>query len=89
MERIWGDSSAEANLNLNVNTQSSEDNNLVFLTQTFIVPEKIKLFKFSKSRLNVSNKHLIIIFDNNSSYLIDKRMLSPRRPTIKGGKFRN
>jgi len=90
MERIWGEglfTPSEPNVNVNMNTQSSDDNNLVFLTQTFIIPEKIKFFKFSKSRMNVSNKHLIIIFDNNSAYLLDKRILSPRRPIMKGNEF--
>lgn len=93
MEKFWGESFF-SNLSFGMisdptnrqtqPSQTSEDNNLVFLSQSFVVPERIKFFKFSKTRMNVTNKHLIIIFANNSAYLLDRRAISPRRPIMKG-----
>lgn len=59
---------------------------LVFLTQTFILPRKLKGLFISKSFINISNKFLILLLENNQVYFIDKNTISPRRPIVREDK---
>ena len=63
-----------------------KENDLVFLTQTYILTRKIKGIYTSKSSLNVANKHLLFLMENNQVFLVDKRVVSPRRPLMKEDK---
>jgi hypothetical protein len=60
-----------------------QENDLIFLTQTFILTRKIKGLFISKTLLNVANKYLIFLLENNQVFLLDKRGVSPRRPMMK------
>lgn len=76
-----------ANKKDNINGTDDEDlvhsNDLVFLMKTYFLPRKIKNIFVNKSKLNVSNKYIILLLETNQIYLIDKRALSPRRPIAK------
>lgn len=62
---------------------SIQETDLVFLTQTFILPRRLKKLFVSKTILNVSNKFFIFLFENNQFFVVDKRSISPRRPIAK------
>ena len=61
---------------------SDNNEDIIILSHTFIVPRHIKFIKASTTLYNNSNKFIIITFDNNMIYLIDRRELSPRKPIM-------
>ncbi len=72
----------ENNIN-NIDNDINKDD-LVFLTNTYFINRKVKDIFINKSKLNIANKYIIFLMENNSIYLVDKRQISPRRPF---GKF--
>lgn len=72
--------------NIQNQNENLQEFDLVFLTQTFIIPKRVKQIYFSKSKTNVSNKFLIMVFENNQVFVIEKRGISPRRPIVKDDK---
>jgi hypothetical protein len=58
-------------------------NDLIFLTQTYILNRKVKGLYVSKTKINIANKFIILLFENNQVFFIDKRGISPRRPIMK------
>jgi hypothetical protein len=66
--------------------ESNDDINgsdLIFLTQSYVLNRKVKGLFVSKTRINIANKFVIILFENNQVFFIDKRGISPRRPIMK------
>jgi hypothetical protein len=78
---LWSDESP-----LEYASDSISETDLVFLTQTYILPRKVKEISTSKSNLNVANKYLLFLMENNSVFFLDKRIVSPRRPLMKEDK---
>lgn len=60
-----------------------QETDLVFLTQTYVLPRNIKGIFVSKTHINIANKYIIFLFENNQIFFIDRRGLSPRRPIMK------
>ena len=54
-----------------------------FLLQSFVISNTIKNLFFSTSNLNVANKYLIVIYENNLTFFMDLRTVSARRPLTK------
>ena len=67
-------------MTMKIYSENNED--VTILSHTFIIPRHIKFIKASTTLNNNSNKFIIIAFDNNMIYLIDRRNLSPRRPIM-------
>jgi hypothetical protein len=56
---------------------------LIFLTQTYILNRKVKGLYVSKTKINIANKFIILLFENNQVFFVDKRGISPRRPIMR------
>ena len=67
-------------MTMKIYSENNED--VTILSHTFVIPRHIKFIKASTTLNNNSNKFIIIAFDNNMIYLIDRRNLSPRRPIM-------
>jgi hypothetical protein len=63
--------------------QLVHSDDLVFLTKTFFLPRKVKKMFLNETKLNVANKYIIFLLESNQVFLVDKRVLSPRRPLAK------
>jgi len=87
------DDDQEENFNENLKKINSENedkeeqlvhsDDLVFLTKTFFLPRKVKKMFLNETKLNVANKYIIFLLESNQVFLVDKRVLSPRRPLAK------
>lgn len=78
----------ENNKKIKSNNDENEEelvhsDDLVFLTKTFFLPRKVKSMFLNKTKLNVANKYIIFLLESNQVFLVDKRVLSPRRPLAK------
>jgi hypothetical protein len=63
---------------------SPSENNLVFQEACYILPKRVKSIYASETKLNVSNKQIILIFENNLVLFLDRRLVGGRRPLTKG-----
>jgi hypothetical protein len=63
-----------------------QESDLVFLTQTYVLPRNIKGLFVSKTHINIGNKYIILLSENNQIFFVDKRGISPRRPIMKDDK---
>lgn len=66
----------------NIDNSNIRAQDLVFMTQIYTLPKKIKGMFVSKSLYNISNKFIILVFENNQIYFLDKNLLSARRPVM-------
>jgi hypothetical protein len=70
----------------NKNHDEIQDSDLIFLSQTYVLPRNIKGLFVSKTHINIANKYIIFLFENNQIFFIDRRGISPRRPIMKEDK---
>lgn len=69
-----------------VKEPSNLKNDLVFLTQTFVLTKKVKGLFSSRSNLSIANKSILILYESNLLAVYDRRLLSPRRPIFRDTK---
>lgn len=67
----------------------SQNDESIFMKKTFILPYRPIGIYASKSLFNVANKNFIFLFENNQIKLFEKRILSARRPTVRGNYLLN
>lgn len=54
----------------------------IFLHHTYVLSRKVKSLYSSESLISISNKNVIIVYENNLMSLLDMRTLSARRPIV-------
>jgi len=64
--------------------KTSDENDLVFQEACYILPKRVKQMFASETKLNVSNKQIILVFENNFVHFLDIRFAGARRPLTKG-----
>ena len=61
-----------------------DENSLIFQEACYIIPKRVKHIFVSETRINVSNKQIILLFENNFVHFLDIRLAGARRPLTKG-----
>lgn len=79
LKKIWSKDETE----IKDTFETVNTNDVIFLTQTYVLTKKIKSMVCSKSLLNVSNRAILVALDNNQIFAVDQRLFSARRPIAK------
>ena len=65
------------------NTVTTADTEITILSHTFVLDRHVKKMFKSQTEYNNANTFIMLLYENNKIYLIDRRTFSPRRPFTK------
>ena len=66
------------------NSSNLDETDLIFQEACYIIPKRVKHIYTSETKLNISNKQIIFVLENNLVYFLDRRFAGGRRPLAKG-----
>ena len=65
------------------NTVTTADTEITILSHTFVLDRHVKKMFKSQTEYNNANTFIMLLYENNKIYLVDRRTFSPRRPFTK------
>ena len=67
----------------NTNVLTTSDTEITILSHTFVLDRHVKKMFKSQTEYNNANTFIVLLYENNKIFLIDRRTFSPRRPFTK------